>query len=203
MRRIAWAAAGLLLVVTIAATRSFWLPLPGVWLDVSQNPEPADVIFVLSGHSADRARAAARLYHQRYGSQILVTGSKESDVLLLVTGERILDTEIVARMLARLGVPRSATSLVNDVTSTRDDAEAFKAYVRAHSVRSAIVVTSHLHSRRARWTLRHVVNDSSIRLQLVEADQPDFTPGQWWQDEDGLVTVFNEYLKLGFYRLHY
>lgn len=202
-RRLVLALAVVVIAIGVAVTRTWWLALPGEWLDVSDRVEPADVIFMVSGHSLWRAKAAARLYEQHYAPRVVATGGGESDLLLLVTGERIMDTEIIGRILARFGVPSEATTLIGGVTSTGEDAEAFGRYVRSHGVRSAIVVTSHLHSRRARWTFRRVLGDPSVRIQVVEAPQTDLTPSRWWQREEGLVAVFNEYLKLAYYVAKY
>jgi uncharacterized SAM-binding protein YcdF (DUF218 family) len=204
MRRL-WAAVSvvLLLAVGIVLTRSWWLPVPGKWLDVSERLEPADIIFLPAGQSLWRAKAAATLYQQRYAPKVVATAGGESEMLLLVTGERIMDAEIVGRMLKSLGVPTHATTLISGVTSTREDAEALRKYIESHHVRSAIVVTSHLHSRRIQWMLRRVIDTGAVHLRMVEADQPHLRADRWWQSEDGLLTVVNEYLKYGYYLTHY
>ena len=38
---------------------------------------------------------------------------------------------------------------------------------------------------------------------MSAAIDPRFDPGRWWATEQGLVMVFNEVLKLGFYWAHY
>ena len=197
------AAVLIVVVLMVVATRSWWLPVPGEWLDVSGPVEPADIIFVLSGQSLWRAKGAARLYQQHYAPHVVASAGNTTDLLLLVTGERITESDALDRMLTRLGVPRDVTTIIGGSTSTREDADVFGRYVRSHHVQSAIVVTSHLHSRRARWTIRRALDDFSIKVQFVEADQPFFTASQWWQNEDGLVTVFGEYLKFAFYLTHY
>lgn len=201
-RLFIWVLGAAIVVAALTLSR-WWLPLPGEWLDVSEPVEPADIIFVASGQALWRAKKAAELYNERLAPRVVAAGGGESELLLFVTGERISDAEVVGRILAHLGVPKGATTLVDGVTSTREDAEAFKEYVQAHQVRSAIVVTSHLHSRRARWTFGRVLNDPSVKVQFVEADQPDVKAATWWQGEDGLVTVFNEYLKYAFYLARY
>lgn len=202
-RRLVAVLAIAMIIATTGMTSAWWLPLAGQWLDVSEPVEPADIIFVVSGHSLWRAKKAAKLYTQRLAPRVVAAGGGESELLLFVTGERIMDTEISGRILAHLGVPRDSTTLIDGVTSTHDDAEAFRKYVQAHHVRSAIIVTSHLHSRRARWSFRRELRDLPVRMQFVEADQPDVDAARWWQREDGLVTVFNEYVKFAFYLTHY
>lgn len=200
-RLLAALMAGVLLTAALVATRSWWLPLPSRWLDVSSSIEPADAIVVMSGNSLARAKAAAKLYREHYASRLLVTGGGESELLLLVTGERLPEVHITGRMLARLGVPLSAITLVSGVTSTSQDGEAISAYVRSHRIRSAIIVTSHLHSRRARLTLGRALAGLPVSIQFVEAEQADFVASRWWHDEDGVITVVNEYLKFGYYLL--
>jgi uncharacterized SAM-binding protein YcdF (DUF218 family) len=203
-RLVSWVVCATAVVaVAIVVTSAWWLPLPGHWLDVSEPVQPADIIFMPSGQSMWRAQAAARLYHQRFAPRIVATAGGQSDLLLLVTGERIMDAEIIGRMFRNLDVPQDATTFISGVTSTREDVAVFKKYIESHGVRSAIVVTSHLHSRRLQWTMRRMLGATPLRLQFVEAEQPHFTAERWWQSEDGFVAVFNEYLKYGYYLTHY
>jgi uncharacterized SAM-binding protein YcdF (DUF218 family) len=170
---------------------------------VTDPPEKADVIFPLSGQTLWRGPKAAQLFQEGYAQRVIVTGKGESDYLLLLLGVRMMDTEVASRLLQRFGIPEEAMVLLNGETSTYEEALLFRDYIRTHPVKSAILVTSHLHSRRARWTFEKMLREEGVKLFVVEAEQPHFPVHRWWQHEDGLITVVNEYLKFAFYLLHY
>jgi uncharacterized SAM-binding protein YcdF (DUF218 family) len=205
VKRRLWLTAAALVIVAALGTmsRAFWLPLPARWLYVNDRIEPADLLVILSGNSLWRAKGAARLYREHYAPQIIVNGGDTSEFFELLTGERAYDAELIARVLVRLGVPRDALILSDGVTSTHDEAVAFKEYLRAHPIRRAILVTSHLHSRRARWTFRRALAGTSVEVMAIEADQPDISVHDWWQHPDAALGVLNEYLKFGYYVVHY
>lgn len=205
MKRRFWLTAVALVLVAVAGTlsRAFWLPWPAQWLAVNDAIKPADVLFVLSGNSLWRAKAAARLYQRHYAPRVIVTGGETSEYFELLTGERAYDAELTGRVLVRLGVPREALVLINGMSTTHDEALAFKNYVATHPTRSAILVTSHLHSRRARWTFRRALAGTDVDVLAVEAEQPDVNVRDWWQRPDPALGVLNEYLKFGYYLTHY
>ncbi len=193
----------LVLMGILVPTRDLWLPLPATWLHVTDPLEKADTIFVLSGHTICRAPKAAELFRKGYAPRLLVPGGYYSDYLLLLLGEHLTDAEVAARILIRLGVPREAMTVVKGGTSTYEEALILREYIEKHQADSIIVVTSHLQSRRARWTFRKVLRDRGTRLLFVEAANPTFTAQDWWRHEEGLVTVFNEYVKIVYYLLRY
>lgn len=192
-------AAGVLAV----GARGLWLPLLAEWLVVQDPVTRADGIFILSGNVVWRAPLAAKLYREGRAPRLLVTGGYYSDYFLVLTGEQLTDAEVVARVLARLGVPRPAMTLVKGGTSTYEEALILRRQVEALGLRSVIVVTSNLHSRRARWVFRKVLDGRPVALTFVEADHAVFTPRDWWRHEEGLITVSNEYIKLLYYLLKY
>ena len=205
VKRRLWLTAAALLVMVVLAfvTRASWLPLPAAWLRVDEPIRPADVMMILSGQSLVRVRKAADLFQQRYAPRILVSGGDHAEYFELLTGERAYDAELSARVLVRLGVPRSALVLINGMKSTHDEAAALGTYVAAHDIRSVLVVTSHLHSRRARWMFRRALAGTGINLSVIEAEQQDVSVHDWWRHPDASLGVLNEYLKFGYYRVHY
>jgi uncharacterized SAM-binding protein YcdF (DUF218 family) len=199
-RRLRLSVAAVIIVAALAIlSRSLWLPLPAKWLQLADAPRPADAMMVLSGQSLWRARKAAQLFHDHYAPRVLVSGGDIDEYFGLLTNERVYDAELQARVLARLGVPRDAMVLVNGMKSTRDEALAFRQYAREHPLRSVILVTSHLHSRRARWAFRHALGGVPIDVMAVEADQPHLNARDWWRHPDAALGVLNEYLKFGYY----
>jgi uncharacterized SAM-binding protein YcdF (DUF218 family) len=203
-RRLRLSVAAVLIVAALGiVSRSQWLPLPAAWLRVDDPPRPSDVMMVLSGQSLWRARKAAQLFQDKYAPRILVSGGDIDEYFGLLTNEYVYDAELQARVLVRLGVPRDAMVLLNGMKSTHDEALAFTEYARGHPTRSVILVTSHLHSRRARWAFRRALAGTPTHVTAVEADQPDVDVHDWWRHPDASLGLLNEYLKFGYYLVHY
>jgi uncharacterized SAM-binding protein YcdF (DUF218 family) len=203
-RRVRIAAAALVLLMAVAAvTRATWLPWPAKWLVAGDRIEPADAIVVLSGNSLVRAKGAARLYQDRVAPLLIVNGGNQSEYFELLTGERAYDSELTARVLVRLGVPRESMVLFNSMSSTRDEALAFRRYVATHPVRKAILVTSHLHSRRARWIFRRALAGTGVEVTAIDVPQTDVSVHDWWQQPDAALAVLNEHLKFVYYSVAY
>ena len=196
--------AGLVVAVAVmaVATRTRWLPLPAEWLDVNDDVARADVMFVLSGNSLWRAEEAARLYKIHAAPSIIVSGGGPSEYYTALTGELVNDAELNARVLCRMGVPRNVMVVLNGMHSTQQEAIAFRNYASVHRVHSVILVTSHLHARRARMAFRRVLGSNTV-VMARDAPQADVDVHSWWKDPDAALTVLNEYLKFGYYLLRY
>ena len=105
----------------------------------------ADVIIILGGGSHERPLRAVELYHQHAAPRILISGSG--------------DDAINRQILLRGGVPAKAIEVEGQSTTTHENAEFSLERLRAEHVRSAILVTSWYHSRRALNTFAHVGPD--------------------------------------------
>jgi uncharacterized SAM-binding protein YcdF (DUF218 family) len=100
----------------------------------------ADVIVVLGG-GAERPLRAAELFQAHAAPRILLTGAG--------------DDEINRQILLAHGVPARAIEVENKSTTTHENAEFSLKLLRAENVRSAILVTSWYHARRAERTFEH------------------------------------------------
>ena len=192
-------AALMLVGIVIAFLAPFWLPIPGKFLAVNDSLEPADVIVVLSGAVVWRVPKGVALYKEGYGRKILATGGYANDQFLHLIGERMTEAEMVGRWIEKMGVPASAIVALRGGTSTWEEAEYVRRYVRDEHVQELILVTSHSHSRRARWVFRKVLQREGVKVMVVEADNGAYTATDWWRTESGLVSVFSEYVKLLYY----
>jgi uncharacterized SAM-binding protein YcdF (DUF218 family) len=201
-RRLLWLASMLALIALVAVTRSVWLPWPALWLDVSEPVSVSDMIVMPSGQFAARIPKAAELLRHHFGRTLFATSGEGYDATLRVLGIQMTEAELLSRLLASQGIAAKAVTMSIGSHSTYGDAIAFREYVRTTGIHSALIVTSHLHSRRVRWMYRRVLPASFV-LTVIEAPQTDFEVRRWWQYEDGMLAVVNEYLKLAFYVVHY
>lgn len=146
------------------------------FLIVSDSPVKSDIIFLLGGDYMLRAPYAAQLYREGYAPKILIAREpiRRGTTVVDFSGDTI-------RALENAGVPKG--SIVNfspsrGVTSTADEARALRIYVDVYPVHSVLVVTSMMHGRRARLAIQRALRGKGIRVLVVSAGPPTYTPDQ-------------------------
>ena len=126
------------LLVLLAATAFFF---PQHFLTVESGSVKADVIIILGGGAHERPERAAELFQQHAAPRIIVSGAG--------------DDQISRQFLIQVGVPASAIELESRSRTTKENAQFTAKLLRAQKVKSAIIVTSWYHSRRALACFRH------------------------------------------------
>lgn len=160
-----------------------------------------DALYVFPGGVPQRAECAANLFQRHAANRVVVTGQRIQPELT-VLDMPLSDAEINARVLTRHGVPPDAITILSEGTSTWEDAHALRRWAATQpDIRRVIAVTSPAHSRRARWVLRKVFRGSGIAVP-VRPCPPEMT-SHWWQHEETLIRVINEYIKLAYYVVSY
>jgi uncharacterized SAM-binding protein YcdF (DUF218 family) len=170
----------------------------------SQPLEPADLIFVLNGDYNTRPFRAAELYRQGLAPLILIARSEETPTteLGLVPNE----TDIAVRVMEQEGVPPErilVLPVAGGVTSTFDEAVALRHYLEVGGQGRVLLVTSAFHSRRALWIFRRELAGLPVRLEMAAVPYLHFDQTNWWRNENGLITLNNEYIKLFYYFVTY
>jgi len=168
----------------------------GHFLTVDDALSQADGIVVLGGGNSNRAQHAVGLFDQEYAPLVIFSGGTLKEVGLACSSA-LLSLEDAQE----LGLPEGAALIAPEAQSTYDEAVNVRQLAQAHGWRSLIVVTDPLHTRRAARTFRALLPGVSVTVSA--APDPRYDPARWWESEHGLVGVFNEILKLGFYWARY
>jgi uncharacterized SAM-binding protein YcdF (DUF218 family) len=136
--RIALAAVILISALVIAG-----ILFPQKFLCVDSGAVRADVLIVLGGGtgSHERAEQTVGFFKQQAASRIIVSGAG--------------DDEINRRILIERGVPGNSIQLESHSQTTAENARFTVKLLREQKVKSAILVTSWYHSRRALKTFQH------------------------------------------------
>jgi uncharacterized SAM-binding protein YcdF (DUF218 family) len=190
----------LLLLVLTFAFRSRILTGIADYLVVDDRLQPANAIFLLNSEYNTRPFRASELYQQGLAPVIVIARSENTPVVDL--GLVPNDTDISVGVMEKLGVPAEKIIILpstGGVTSTVDEAVAFRKYAEANQVRSFILVTSAFHSRRARWIFNRVFTGLPVTMEMAPVQHAKFDQTNWWKDESGLITLNNEYIKLVYY----
>jgi uncharacterized SAM-binding protein YcdF (DUF218 family) len=174
----------------------------GQWLDVGQRPAPADYVMILPGGEDTRPLVAAALVKRGYGRQALIPKTAASPEVS--DGLAPPTVEVIRRVLLQRGLRDSQiVAIESRSSSTWEDAEALGAFLRSRPNATALAVTHHHHTRRARWVFRRVLGRDAGRITFVSAPSDDFAAANWWRSKTGLQAVSSEYLKFTFYLVRY
>ncbi len=133
------------ILLTVFLIVFFSFILAGRFLDIEQPLQKADVIIVLGGGDGERTLEASKLYKSGLaGKVILSNGGLRNHPF----------TSVAMQEIGRLkdeGVPQSAIIPELQSQSTYGNAFFTKKVMKAHHFKSAIVVSSSYHMRRAQY----------------------------------------------------
>ena len=176
------AAIALFLLAVVAVLLAYFNPQKLLCVDSGQ--VSADVLVVLGGGAHERPERAAELFKLHAAPRILVSGAG--------------DAGFNRRILIANGVPADAIEVEDKSLTTRENAEFSIKRLRAEKIRSAIVVTSWYHSRRALATFEHYAPEIKFysRPSYFEFVRKDWTPVMFKR-------IYLEFLKLPGYWICY
>jgi uncharacterized SAM-binding protein YcdF (DUF218 family) len=200
-RRWLWLFALVLVVALAYEFRTGLLYVIGDVLVVRDAMEPADAIFLLNGDVPARPTQAAELLREHL-APIIVLGRTPK----IGGGQYKNMTDFAVDTLKSLGVLDSEIVQLDStpgVQHTFDEANVLLKYCRLYHVRKVIVVTSELHTRRARFIIRKVLRPASVEVLMEPVPLGPYRANNWWKSEDGVVVCEEEYIKSLYYYLKY
>ena len=160
------------------------------FLIVNEEPKPVDVIIVLGGGTKERVGHGVRLYQSGYADKILLTGGSRWEIAI---------AEIMERQALSLGVTKDDILLEKESLSTYENAKYTLEIMRAEKFKSAILVTSPYHSKRASIIFQRFFKGIDLTTCPVPYDSSKTS--KWWKDRYRARDIVSEYLKLVWYYL--
>lgn len=193
------------LVVLLLVT--WWCQVPllrsvGDHLVRQDPPAKAGAIYVLGGAALERSIAAARARNEGWSDRLVFTGSVRPDALRLFGLQRT-EGEMGQRAALLAGVPEASTELLELGTSTMEEAYAVRAHATLRGYDTIMVITTEFHTRRVGNVFREAFRGSPVHIVVRAAPSARYNPARWWESEDGLLMVNNEYMKLLYYAWKY
>ncbi len=167
----------------------------GRWLSVEDPLEKAAAIAVLSGRMPERALEAARIYKAGYAPAVWLTHSEEPRAALQklsvpYTGEETYDQLI----LLREGVPENAIRILDPaIVNTADEMKTIGEALNQEKVHKVILVTSRVHTRRARTLWRQLSQQNGEAI-VRGVSNDEFDPSHWWRNTGDALDVVREVL---------
>ena len=180
-----WQVRSLFLVVFGILTFSLCYRFPQQILTVDSGAVKADVLLVLGGGAQERPIRAAELFKWGEAPLVICSGCG--------------DASANGRCLTQAGVPVADIQFETRSRTTAENAQFTIALLRAHHVKSAIIVTSWYHSRRALACFEHYAPD----IKFYSRPSYFGYPKTEWNQKGISGYVRSEYVKLLGYWLRY
>ncbi len=164
--------------------------------------QPCDVVVVLIGGGERRLERAIELYRAGYAPRILLTMPQTLD-----HGIPSRDLYEMERRQCQAALdyhridPRDVQWGPRPFYSTYSEAVFIHDWMSRHGYDSALIVTGHFQSRRAKWSLDHAFRERDMDIRLIPAPPGLYSATDWWRHEEGIVMVENECLKSLYYRV--
>lgn len=174
----------------------------GNYLIAEDPPQHADACFVLGGASTDRGEEAAKLYYAGYADRFICTGRNVPGDLKEL-GIELSESDMTKRTLVRCGVPADHILSFKEGTSTQEEADHLLELAKAEHLDTVIIVSHGFHLRRVRNVFTERYAEAGITVLLHKAESTSFSHVTWWDSEQGMIMVQNEYAKLLYYAVKY
>lgn len=161
----------------------------GHLLDVEDPLAKADAIVALSGDVSARTNTAVDLWKRAYAPTIIFAGSS-------LDPDSISSAEIMKREAVAAGVPAAAIIVEPSSATTQENAARVIDIMTAKGLRSAILVTSPYHQRRAAILFARESAPAQISVRNYPARDPQWDPNTWWLTEPARSLTLVELAKL-------
>lgn len=185
----------------------FWMRKPILRLISNQlvredSIATCDQIVVLSGHAEERGPEAAQLFIKQKGPGILATGGITPRIFREMN-INLSEADLTVQVIQRAGVDSDKIKVLRAGTSTWEECDTLGDFATQQKWKSIILVSSLFHTRRMQWVADRTLRKKGIIVYIHGAPPLGFSKDKWWESEEGLLFVVNEYLKLLYYSYTY
>jgi uncharacterized SAM-binding protein YcdF (DUF218 family) len=186
-------AAGLGLLVFLALfprIASASLQAVGDFLVVRDPVIPVDAVIAISGDgTGERVVTASSLLRQGNARWLILSGSTAG----AAPGGAVA---AMLRVAMRSGVPAERILIETGSASTLDNARNSARLMQARGLRTAILVSSPYHTRRAAWIFLSEFQPRGLNVRAYAAHNSFFDAREWWTRARDRGLVLGEYRKL-------
>ncbi len=159
--------------------------------------------FVLGGNGYERGKGAALLAQEFPNAQFICTGGGDTLNEMRAMGLNLTSAKLTRKCMIENGVDSLRISELGVATSTYEESEEILSYCINHNLKEISVVSSDFHLRRMSLVFGEKFQEKGILVHFFGTETKDFKAESWWTFEAGLITTFNEYIKLVYYVFKY
>lgn len=184
-----WLALALVALAVVAyIERAPLLQAIGNFLVVKDPLVRVDAIIAIAGNGPERVATSVRLLHEGYGQWLVISGGPY--------GYRFNSAITMRDQALDSGVAAERILLDDSAGSTVDNALGSARLMKARGLRTAILVTSPYHTRRAAVVFSRIFRRHGLAVRVRAADESFFQVQRWWTRDQDRGLVVGEYAKL-------
>jgi uncharacterized SAM-binding protein YcdF (DUF218 family) len=187
-----WFGAPLRVLIGSVAVVAAALLGPGLFLDTPQPaPTPSDAIVVISGdEQLARFQEGVNLYQKGLGHYLVFSGAAYDN--------GTSNADVMRSLAVERGVPDGVILEEPLGEDTWGNAIFTRQVLEAHGLRSAILVTSPYHARRAELTFDAAYAGSGIEVMVHSSPDSQWRKLSWWMQAETRRLTFTELKKLAY-----
>ena len=159
--------------------------------------------FVLGGNGYERGKGAAMLSQEFPSAQFICTGAGDTLNEMRAMGMNLTSAQLTRKCMIETGVDSLRVFELGEATSTYEESEEILTYCINHNLKEISVVSSDFHLRRMSMVFGEKFQEKGILVHFFGTETKDFKAESWWTFEAGLITTFNEYIKIVYYVFKY
>lgn len=180
-------------------TKELWMNKFAENLTVSDPLKKSEIAICIGGwFDRDSIKYCVDLMNKGYAREVLFLGDK-----IRFAGERDTWASLGKKFAEKLGCPGEKIIINEKPSSTYEEAVISKMIMDKREYTRAIVVTSPFHGYRTKKVFQKVFNGSKYRLIFTYPRTDPLLVDSWWIDEASTVILFNEYVKIVWYKIKY
>lgn len=158
----------------------------------------ADAMYVLGGAPYDRGTHASLLLRNGCTRIAYCTGSNISQSYK-AEGRALTEADLSRSAAMRVGASPAQILPLPYGTSTWEEALGVLHHARSKGLDTILVVSTDFHTRRVGNVFRERFEGSGITVLVKGAPSSEYDADAWWNSEQGLLMVNNEYVKTLYY----
>jgi uncharacterized SAM-binding protein YcdF (DUF218 family) len=174
----------------------------GDWLDASETPQQTEACFILGGNSFERGLQGVEI-HRLFPTQRFVATGGNYPLQIQALDTMMTEAQLTRHIMTRKGVPGELIEMLQTAHSTMDESEEILTYCQTKGIKNITVVSSSLHLKRVSWVFNDKFEQAGITVHYTGAEAVDYNFTNWWKNEEGLIMVNNELVKLVYYAIKY
>lgn len=168
------------------------------FLVVESDFEHIETAFVLSGGAFDRGNQAALLLNEKKIDKVICTGANQPPDFKALNLD-MLESELTRKHILTQIPDSTKVTLLKIGTSTLEESEAILAFCKTENITECVIVSSKFHTRRIKNSFKKKFEKEGVKIYISGAASSVYEENNWWQSENGLIALNNEYIKLMYY----
>ncbi len=190
------------IILFLFANRNEILNGIGNWLVKSDQPEMTECCFVLGGNSFERGLAAVQVF-EKFPEQKFATTGGNYPYQILCLDTTMFEAELTKHMMVRKGISTEQIDTLTSAHSTMEESDEIMQYCKERQLQHITILSSAFHLRRVRWVFEDKFEDAGIKVNFHGATAIEYDQTNWWKNEEGMIMVNNELIKLLYYFIKY